>query len=407
MKQHAKHGKQAVVSIAAGASQLPLIRAARDLGYEVVGVDRDPEAAGLAHCALRVECSTRDADAVVRELDALRERVELCAVLTQSSGAPVVTAARAAEHLGLLGLGVRVARASASKPAMLELAREAGLVVPERIAVRRLEEWRGAPPLPLVLKPACAQGGKHGVGLARSAHEIAARFAAARAASDDGVVEIEELVAGDDVVACVFFDGAGARTALFLDEDSGFDARGLAGARGISVPSARASAQDRARIEAAASALASACDVGTGVGFLTFRVRPVGPPVLIEVHFDLGGDSIAAALLPLALGRPWIPDVVRWMAAEPCPDPRYDPLPTALRFVCARDADRCERLLEIETLPGVRELAIDGGTDAPGWARVGYVAVQAPSLDALRERVRAVDAALASPFQESPLSLYS
>ena len=40
--------KDAIVSVAAGTSQLALIRAAKRLGYAVIAVDRDPNAPGFA-----------------------------------------------------------------------------------------------------------------------------------------------------------------------------------------------------------------------------------------------------------------------------------------------------------------------------------------------------------------------
>ena len=50
--------KDAIISVAAGEGQVPLIRTVRRLGFAVIAVDRDADAPGMALAEDRVVCST-------------------------------------------------------------------------------------------------------------------------------------------------------------------------------------------------------------------------------------------------------------------------------------------------------------------------------------------------------------
>ena len=78
--------KDALICIAVGWSQIPLLRAARELGFEVIAVDQDLTAPGLRYATEHVRASTHDAEAVMKGLQPYRDRYELKGVVTKSSG---------------------------------------------------------------------------------------------------------------------------------------------------------------------------------------------------------------------------------------------------------------------------------------------------------------------------------
>ena len=107
--------KEAVISIAAGAGQLPLILTARRLGFAVIAVDRDPDAPGMELADARLVRSTHDLEGILEGLEPLRERFRSRAVATKSSGVPVATTAGVAHALGLPGLNPECARLAVSR----------------------------------------------------------------------------------------------------------------------------------------------------------------------------------------------------------------------------------------------------------------------------------------------------
>lgn len=297
--------RDALVSIAAGPRQLPLVHAARRRGLAVIGVDRDPDAVGFAACDARIVRSTHGPDPILGELRELAGEFRIVAVLTRSSGEPVATTAALARALGLAGLDPERACLATSKPGFGVLCREAGVPWAGRGVVPTLGE---AGPLPLVLKPTRTRVGKRGVVLVRDPEALPDAFARARAASADGEALAEDLVEGDDVALVACFHGGRVAPIALLDEYVGFsDARGSgdgdleqgeARGLGFALPSRHHGSAAAARVEEFGRRLCA--PMGTGIGFLAFRIPAAGDPVAIEAHFELAGDGVADELLGAA-----------------------------------------------------------------------------------------------------------
>lgn len=304
--------QDALVSVAAGRSQLPLLEAARERGLAVVAIDRDPDAPGFALASLAIQASTHAADEAE---GALREALASpagqglrpVAVATKSSGPPVATAAALAAALGLPGLHPGRARALVSKPGQLKAAALADVRVPRHCAPPSLDELPNAGLVPpLVLKPAATRVGKQGIALVRAAADLPRRFEEARAASGDGRCEIEEYLPGRDLVLAALFRDSRLTSTVALDEDTRFLASGALRGYGLGCPSTLAGKPPEASARAAVGRFVEALQLGTGFGLWTFRVRADAAddaePALLEVHLDLAGDLVTEGLLPRALG---------------------------------------------------------------------------------------------------------
>ncbi len=292
--------RDAVVSFAAGESQLPLIRGAKARGLAVLGVDRDPSAAALVECDAHVPASTHDALAVHTALAPFLERFAVRAVVSQSSGPPVAAAARVARGLGLPGLDPERARRSISKPGFASLCAAAGLPTPDQRPLRGEGDLVWVTSFPAVLKPSSSPVGKRGVILVPDADALPGAYARARDASEDGVVQAQEFVPGDDVaLALLFREGELAPVAL-MDEhvrlEPGAEAQGL----GFAVPSRFAGTAVEERAWELARRFVR--ELGTGVGFLALRARADGELFAIETHLDLAGDYVADGLLRQGAG---------------------------------------------------------------------------------------------------------
>ncbi len=388
--------KDVLVSIGGGTGQLPLIEAARRIGLDVVVVDRDPRAPGAASAGGRVVASTHDPAAVLRGLCPLLATRRPRAVATKSSGTPVATCARVARALGLPGLEPAAAELAVTKPGQMELARRAGLRVPRSRALHAPEDLpRIALGWPRVLKPALTRVGKAGITRADCPADLPAAFEAARTASADGRVEVEEFVPGEDVVLAGLFADSELSPVALLDEALDFDAAGRARGLGFALPSVQGMAV-LADVVTAAQRLVGRLGLGHGIGFFSFRVTPGEEPCLIEMHFDLAGDFVADKLFGAATSFDLIAESLRLLAGEPWSARPSRLAPTALRFLFAGELDgrRADVLARLRALPGVLEVASDPAAGSGGDARVGYALVRGSDARDTADRARAVDGVL-------------
>ena len=65
--------KFALICLAAGKSQLPVIEKAKSLGYTIVAIDRNREADGFKYADYKIYKSTYDADEIIKELDKFKD----------------------------------------------------------------------------------------------------------------------------------------------------------------------------------------------------------------------------------------------------------------------------------------------------------------------------------------------
>ena len=68
--------KFAVICLAAGKSQLPVIAKAKSLGYTIVAIDQNRDAHGFEYADYKIYQSTYDADAIIKELDKFRNKLK-------------------------------------------------------------------------------------------------------------------------------------------------------------------------------------------------------------------------------------------------------------------------------------------------------------------------------------------
>jgi S-sulfo-L-cysteine synthase (3-phospho-L-serine-dependent) len=188
-----------VAVVGCGFPQLGLLRAARELGLEIVGLDRNPNAVGAPLAPRFLEVSTGDADAIAAAVVAAGCR----ALTTTGSELALTTAAAVAARLGLPFYAdpATVHRCQA-KDAMRAAYASAGLPTPRFVfctneaEARRFVDEVG---LPVVVKPALGWG-QRGVALVAEAGELGPRLEAAAALSRGprGAV-VEECLRGPEV----------------------------------------------------------------------------------------------------------------------------------------------------------------------------------------------------------------
>jgi biotin carboxylase len=177
--------------VGAGRHQRRAIARARELGLRVVGVDRNPDAPGLAAADVGEVVDFTDVGAVTE----VGRRHAVDGVLTVSADRAVPVVAAVAETLGLPGIGTETAHLMTHKVAMRRQLAEQGVSQPRFAALRSIGERRAALDavgVPAVLKPADS-GGQRGVFQIASLDDLEAHLHSALSESGTGEAIVESF----------------------------------------------------------------------------------------------------------------------------------------------------------------------------------------------------------------------
>lgn len=325
--------QKAIICLAAGISQLIVIRKAKELGFAVIAVDQDAEAPGFALSDERIVASTYEAAPILTQLAAFGGRYEIRGVVNRSAGPPVVTGALLAQALGLPGVTPEVARSVVDKGLLKAICRKGKLAVP---LDQKLSSGTNADDSnitwPCVVRPALSLVGKSGVQVVQERHMLPSAIRRAREASLNGRINIEQFIPGYNVSLYGFVDRGELQPMVLVDELNGFDKNGCIRGMGMAVPSRFDETEDRERIIVSARAIVALLDLGTTVCCISFRCQPQGTPTLIEIHLDLGGDLILDELMPASTGFDFFAYFIRGLAGCRQTPPLFQPRPVAVLF---------------------------------------------------------------------------
>ncbi len=122
---------QFLVSIGAGINQVPLIKAAKMLGYSVIGVDINSSAQGFSECDLKIQESIEDYETINLKLQELLVDGEIVSIMTRSYGAAVKTTAYLCEKFNISYIPFEICDKYNNKKKMKSLLSDAGITIPE------------------------------------------------------------------------------------------------------------------------------------------------------------------------------------------------------------------------------------------------------------------------------------
>ena len=188
-------GAARVVIVGCGFPQLGLLRAARELGVHVIGIDANPLAIGVAVCDEFHEVSTHDVDRIAEVARGTRAG----GITTCGSEIALASTVRAAERLGLPFYGdVMTVDRCQAKDEMRAAYRRGGAPIPAFIAATTLAEVQSfarTEGLPVVIKPSRGWG-QRGVSKVEKESELTNAFERARTASSTGIALVEAFIEG-------------------------------------------------------------------------------------------------------------------------------------------------------------------------------------------------------------------
>lgn len=287
-----------VISVGGGPNQFPLIEAARNLGCDLVVVDRAPSDECLAIGCEIVECSTFESDEVIARLETTLFDRRPSALLNRTSGPAILTAGRICERFSIESLSPRLAISSYQKSQLAQDCCALGITTPltEVFCNFPTEKMWGG----IVLKPNAPLYGKLNVYLPQDRAQAEEAFVMAQQESFDGNVNVQAYIRGIDVTLMTISAHRKCVFTLPFEELVDLEDGHFKGV-GVRIPSLLSESVLR-RINEAARRMLRFWSVRSGFVFFSFRVDADGKPWLYEVNPGLCGDDVAGGLLPAALG---------------------------------------------------------------------------------------------------------
>ena len=351
-----------VLIMGAGRYQRAVIRRAKELGLEVVAVDRNPDAPGFPEADIARVVDFADADAVLAAVSDL----EIDGVTTVQAERAVPVIARIADALGVPGIGVETARAMTHKATMRSRLEAAGVPQPRFVPIRTHAEVAEAAEqvrFPAVLKPVDSSG-QFGVFRVGSLDDAVTRLPETLAVSPSGNAILEELVEGTEMNGIVIVRNGEALSVTLCDR---LHPPGQSfGVSWIHLFPPSVDGAQLAETERVASAAVRALGLETGVAFPQLIATADGRCVVVECAARIGG--LMAELLRHAVGIDLLEIQLRIALGEDVPDELVKERfrrPTAVRFLTAEPGTlpvgRVTRVGPLEPVlaaPGVVEASL-------------------------------------------------
>lgn len=307
--------RKKMMILGGSALQVPAIKAARELGYEIILVDYDENAVGFSMADVKLVVSTLDMEEVYRQALIYRPDV----VITSTSDGPVRTAAYVNEKLGKKpDLSYEDSLCATMKNHMRKRLEENGVPIPAYYAAEDWESFRAAVKAldgRCIVKPS-DNAGSRGVtlldGREKTEEEWRRAYEYSKGNSRNGIVMAEEFMSGPEVsVEAVTIDG---ETTIIAITDKYITEPPYFVEIAHSEPS-RLSAGIQEQIREVTLQAVRAVRLQNGPSHTEIKITEEGPKV-VETAARLGGDFITSRLVPLSTGVDLVGASVRLAAGE-------------------------------------------------------------------------------------------
>jgi len=314
--------QKAIICLAAGPEQYPVIKKAKEMGLKVIAVDRNPKAVGFELADEKIVLSTYEAGPIINHIRKLK-KYKVMGVINRSSGPPVVTAAQISKALGLPGLEPDIAETAISKSKLNKICIERNICVPICQSVRNLTEldWDKIE-YPSIIKPSLSLVGKSGVRIVKDPDELRRAFQNTREVSYDGWVNIEEYLTGQDICLMAMVYRGQLLPVVLLDELNQINEKGEVCSAGFAVPSIFTDTIEEKRILDLAEDIINKLQFQTTPFLMCCRCKKGDFPRLIEMHLDFGGDLVLDELLPVSTDFDFIKYAINILTNNPVPLPK-------------------------------------------------------------------------------------
>lgn len=387
--------------LGASALQVPAIKKAKELGYEVISVDYDPEAVGFGLADVKLVVSTLDQEEVLKQARIYEPDV----VITSTSDGPVRTAAYVNEKLGKQpDLAYEDSLCATIKSFMRERLKAYNVPIPQFYVVNDAFEFKEAVNRmsgDMIVKPA-DNAGSRGVVLLKKDSEtgktqpedIFAVYEYSKNNSRNGVVMVEEFMEGEEVsVESMTVDG---ETTIITITDKMTTPPPYFVELGHVEPS-RHPVELQEKIKEITKQAVAAIRLQNGPSHTEIKLTKDGPKI-VELAARLGGDFITSKLVPLSTGVDMVGNSVILATGGSVDLTKKWDKGSAIRFIPGESGiiESIDIPKEVYELPGVEEIVlykkvgdvVDGTKSSND--RLGHVIATGKDANEAFERATAV-----------------
>lgn len=366
--------RKKMMILGASALQVPAIKKAKELGYQIILVDYDENAVGFALADVKLVVSTLDQEEVYRQALIYEPDV----VITSTSDGPVRTAAYVNEKLGKRpDLSYENSLCATIKSRMRDRLRECGVPIPEYYAatdfagfLEAVDRLNGH----CIVKPADNAGSRgvvllggserqdgiledeeHGEAMERKRRVYEYSLENSR----NGTVMVEEYMKGAEVsVEIMVVEGEPhilAITDKYITPPPYF-------VELAHCEPSRLDEETQNRIREVASQAVRAIGIENAPAHVEVKVTPEGPKI-VELAARLGGDFITSKLVPLSTGIDMVGASVLLATGEKPDLTQTRKQGAAIHFIHAKEDQQgvIEKITVPETLreaDGVEEIVL-------------------------------------------------
>jgi len=285
--------------LGAGVCQVPIIRKAQRMGFEVIAVSVGGDYPGMSIADRSYEVDVRDKEKILE----IAVEVGIRGIVTDQTDIPVPTVAYVAEHLGLPGITYDCACNFTNKYLMRSHSEKIGVPVPRFARASSAKEARNAASaltLPIVVKPVDSQGSR-GVTVVDDLSGLDDVVNAALAFSASTTLILEEYCEGSEVVVQGFVSDH-RLTNLVIGDRVYFDIPNLFIPKQTLFPSLLAEDLKK-KIFDINTCLVESLAPQFGITHSEYLVNQrTGDIRLVETAIRGGGVFISSDLIPLACG---------------------------------------------------------------------------------------------------------
>ena len=349
--------------LGASALQVPAIKKAKEMGYEIILVDYDPDAVGFELADVKLVVSTLDQEEVLKQARIYKPDV----VITSTSDGPVRTAAYVNEKLGKQpNLSYEDSLCATIKSYMRERLKECHVPIPQYFVVSNEKEFQNAVQAlqgDMIVKPA-DNAGSRGVVLIKKDSESGktqpedtlAVYEYSKSNSRNGVVMVEEFMEGEEVsVESMTVNG---ETTVVTITDKLTTPPPYFVELGHAEPS-RHPAKLQEQIREITKQAVAAIRLQNGPSHTEVKLTKDGPKI-VELAARLGGDFITSRLVPLSTGVDMVGNSVILATGGQVELAKKWDKGAAIRFISGESGTIKQITVpkEVYGLPGIEEIVL-------------------------------------------------
>ena len=349
--------------LGASALQVPAIKKAKEMGYEIILVDYDPDAVGFELADVKLVVSTLDQEEVLKQARIYKPDV----VITSTSDGPVRTAAYVNEKLGKQpDLSYEDSLCATIKSYMRERLKECHVPIPQYFVVSNEKEFQNAVQAlqgDMIVKPADNAGSRGVVLIKKDAEsgktqpeDTLAVYEYSKSNSRNGVVMVEEFMEGEEVsVEAMTVNG---ETTVVTITDKLTTPPPYFVELAHTEPS-RHPAKLQEQIREITKQAVAAIRLQNGPSHTEVKLTKNGPKI-VELAARLGGDFITSRLVPLSTGVDMVGNSVILATGGQIELAKKWDKGAAIRFISGESGTIKQITVpkEVYGLPGIEEIVL-------------------------------------------------